>query len=366
MRPPDPDLHRLDTAVHEAIFQQRIVPRRLSRAIPWQRPTAYLLAGQPGAGKTQIKSAVVPFTLKAARDDRPRGGAIEIGSDKLRTFHPGYRELQRADDQTAASYTNADARLWVDEAVDYLVERRANVVLDSTLGKPDVAQSIIERFRDAGYRVEVAFVATPRALSLLGNLHRYQNQTHKKGFGRIVERANHDYAYTGVLETADRIDTGRLADAVHVYRRGGERIYTNHLGADGQWVRPTAMRLALETERSRVRTLEETIEIGAAINALDPPSYDFDPPRPSDEHTPPLTKEHQADLTEIKAMIQPILAPEVREYREPLYTNDRFRATLDAVSRRLDDLLQEIRPEQEAESSHEPTVSQTRNIEHDR
>lgn len=302
MSPLDPDLYRLPSHEHEAIFRQEIILEEgFDRALPWQHPTAYLLGGQPGAGKSHTGKTIAPFTVIDRESGHLHGGAIGFGSDKLRAHHPLYEVLQAIDDQTADFYTDTDARLWVDKTVDYAIEQRLNVVFDSTLSRPEVAQSIIERFHEAGYRVEVAFVAAPEPLSLLGNLQRYSDQAHQKGYGRICERASHDAAYAGVLLVADRIDASRLVDAVHVYRRGGERIYTNHLGTDGQWVRPAATRAAINAERGRVRNANETLQIGTDIYTLGPRLGDA----------------HKRDLAEITSLVQPLLDPELRDASSP-------------------------------------------------
>jgi UDP-N-acetylglucosamine kinase len=294
MSPLDRDRHRLDPVTHEAIFREKIIPRQgFDRAFPWRHPTAYVLGGQPGAGKSRTKSAIVPVTLD--RQGRPhRGAAIEIAADTFRTYHPKYRHLQALDDRTAAAFTDTDARLWVDKAVDYAIERRANVIFDTLLSRPETAEPMTRRFRDAGYRIEVAFVAVPAGLSLLGNLHRYQSIVDQQGFGRLCDRETHDRAYNGVLATAERIDQNRLVDAVHVYRRGGERIYTNHQAADGNWIRPPATVAAIETERSRPRTPVESQELVAQIEHL----------------ARRVDAEHRVELREIIEMTRPLLDPE--------------------------------------------------------
>jgi hypothetical protein len=296
MSPPNLDRYRLDPVAHEEIFRQEIIPEEgFDRSLSWQHPTAYLLGGQPGAGKSQTKSAVVPFTLDKSGGRPVRGGAIDFGSDTLRTYHPEYDRLQVLDDRTAAALTDTDARLWVDKTVDYAIERRANVVFDTTLSRVETAESIIQRFRDADYRVEVTFVAVPEAMSLLGNLQRYQAMVEQKGLGRICERQTHDHAYAGVLETAERIDHRRLADAVHVYRRGGQRLYTNHQTTDGDWVRPPGTVAAIGAERSRLRTPEESRELLAQIDDL----------------AQRMGPQHQESLREITSLARPLLAPEV-------------------------------------------------------
>ena len=155
-------------------------------------------------------------------------------------------------DRSAATYCHADASRWVRMAIDHAVEQRLNVVLSATLGWAEGTQQVLEQFRVGGYRVEGVLVAVHEAHSQLGILQRYQDERAAVGYGRLVPTPVHDAAYTGVLDSADRIDEQYLADAVFVYRRGGgEPLYANQLTDQGLWREPPAARTAMETERAR-------------------------------------------------------------------------------------------------------------------
>ena len=66
-----------------------------------------------------------------------------------------------------------------------------------------------------------------------------------------------------------RIDEQYLADAVFVYRRGGgQPLYANQLTDQGQWREPPAGRTAMETERARPWTGEETTRFRETAESL--------------------------------------------------------------------------------------------------
>ena len=104
-------------------------------------------------------------------------------------------------------------------------------------------------------------IAVPAAMSNQGILSRYHEQVLDRGHGRLTVQANADRAYTGILDLAGAIDNERLADEAGVFRRGeAAPRYRNALGAAGQWQATPALRAAIETERARAWTAQETAD----------------------------------------------------------------------------------------------------------
>jgi predicted ABC-type ATPase len=268
----DPRRYLLSEAESERIFRDEIVPAELEGALGVERPRVIFVAGQPGAGKTRTTQAVVEAM-------ESRGGAVVVNSDFYKPFHPEHRRLMIEDDTTAAPYTSLDGRRWMAKAEAYLIEARANVVIETTMRDPGDFQEPAAMFRRAGYDVEVAVMAVPEPLSRMGILTRYEQQVAASGGGRLTEVANHDAAYRGCVQALRDIDEGYAVDdeghvvrggadaagrreyfvgAVEIWQRGGERVYENRLTENGGWTAPAAARQALEAERSRPFTADET------------------------------------------------------------------------------------------------------------
>ncbi len=248
---PDPRRYLLSDADSDRIFRGQIIPRELAHGVPQTDPVVVFVAGQPGAGKTKTTQMI-----QARLDER--GGAIGINSDFYKPFHPQYARLLREDDRNAAAYTSMDGRRWMAAAEHWAIEHRVDALIETTMRDPGDFAEPARMFRDAGYRVEVAVLAVPEAQSRLGIVHRYHEQVATMGHGRLTLTANHDAAYTGVLQAATDIDHNRTVDAVAVYRRGNIELYANHLRSDGAWNAPPGARRAIEAERHRPWTPEET------------------------------------------------------------------------------------------------------------
>ncbi len=227
----DPNRNKLTKAEHERVFWEKVIPGHVEHndpnlppiALPQDNPVAYLLAGQPGAGKSYCRLALL-------RNIDPKAMPIQVGSDIFRIHHPQYTSLQREDDQTADFYTDIDARQWVNEAISYAVNKRYSVLIDSTLSRPNVAKSWLKVFRDRQYSRQVLCLAVPKALSQLSNLLRYHLICQQQGgHGRICLVDAHDSAYDGVVNTAKFIDAEKAADVTEIRRRHGRTCYANRL-----------------------------------------------------------------------------------------------------------------------------------------
>ncbi len=244
----EPQSRLLSAQESQRRFHERIVPRYLAHGVPQERPVLVIVAGQPGAGKSAVENRVHADL---------GGGTVTIDADDLRPTHPDYVPLALENDRTAAPATHADASRWVEMAKDYCISNRFNVVYSTTMRGAEFAEQDINRFKQAGYRVEVVALAVHEATSRLGVLSRYQQGREDVGFGRYVPDAFQRDAYAGLLSSLDHIDDRHLADAVHIYLRDGTRVYTNELDDNGEWAHPAGSRAAVEEARGRPWNHEE-------------------------------------------------------------------------------------------------------------
>lgn len=174
-----------------------------------------LVGAQPGAGKTRTVG-------RAQKDFR---GAIPVIGDDLRVFHPDYVSVMREDPLRMPEVTAQAAGAWARMSSDYLRERQASVVFETTFRQPDAVVATAKEFRDAGYRVEVRALAVPEAVSRLGVLSRYAEQVRDQGAGRWTPQAFHDVAAEQMPKSLERVIAEGHVDRVLVVDRGGRTLY---------------------------------------------------------------------------------------------------------------------------------------------
>jgi len=269
------------------IFVQRIVPDLLVRPAPRARPVVVFLVGQHGAGKTRVA------TMAAGRLGG-YGGFADLDSDLYKPYHPRYDELIRGDDKLMVAHLGPDSWAWLAQAHDYVRARKINALKPETGQDHLTAARHMRAYREAGFRVEAMILAVPAAMSNQGIIARYHEQVTDRGHGRLPVRANADRAYAGILDLADLIDTGHLADETAVFRRG-EAVprYHNTLNQARQRTATPALRAATEAERSRTWTPAETTDFQITQARL----------------RSELGPEWDARLDEISSRAQPLISP---------------------------------------------------------
>lgn len=204
-----------------------------------------------------------------SREFADKGGIVKIIGDDLRSYLPHYKSLQRADDRTAAFYTDRDSGRLVEMAIADAAQRRVNVLVEGTMRSPEVVAKTLRDFRESGFQTDARALAVSPELSSLGILQRYAAQKESRGVGRMTTTEAHSAALTGMLATLDRIQDERLADRLTLYRRGGEVI--GHLDLTGSPIanEPRAREL-VERERSRPLTPQESQYKQREIERLTP------------------------------------------------------------------------------------------------
>src|SRR5262245_52301245 len=111
----------------KTIIKEKLRDKIRSKEVqPVTSPRLFMLGGQPGAGKSNVRKAIT---------DSPQGrGSVVIDPDELRTYHPKYLDFVRENPGTAAGRVQPDASKWAAELRAAATEARVNIIYDGTLG----------------------------------------------------------------------------------------------------------------------------------------------------------------------------------------------------------------------------------------
>lgn len=260
----------------DLIFEQ-IAQTLLAGAVPQDEPVAIVLSAPPGAGKSVLAQGI-RFTYPD--DARP----VAIDVDAVRGFHPAYQRLRAEHGpQAADDLIQAQARIWFEQAIDHLVERRSHLIVEHGLRDRDVTDRLLAKISEAPrggnpYRIEAALLATPAAISELGILERYQLAHEKTGQGRIVAADLHDERYARLAEVADWLDEDLRVSARAVYQRGSTApVYRSGQQAEQGLNRAASTRAALEEIRAQPWPLEASrsfLTLHASLQARMAPEWE--------------------------------------------------------------------------------------------
>ena len=156
-------------------------------------PTVVFVAGQPGSGAAGVAGAL----QKTMR----RGTAVIDLDEQLATAPDG--------EALVTSLVEKSPR-----------RRRIDFVLHTTLIRGGDVTEPAEAFRAAGYRIEVAIVAVPEALSRMALL---KDHFAAQGMDAGLDR-RHDLGVRNVRALAQRIEQTPLVDVAAVYDRYGKQL----------------------------------------------------------------------------------------------------------------------------------------------
>ncbi|MFI5689926.1 zeta toxin family protein [Streptomyces sp. NPDC051636] len=203
-----------------------------------------------------------------------RGGFADIDSDLYKPYHPQYAQLMAQDDRLMALYTGPDGRAWMRQAQQFVRGedplsggRKLNALVQEIAMDPQFLAATMRQYRAVGTRTEVLALAVSQALSEQGILNRYYEQVRDRRQGRLTVPEKAAASYTGIAVSCEVIAREGLADYAAVYRRG-ESIPRYAASAAELAAEPLALRQALERERNRPWTQEESRDFLAVQQKL--------------------------------------------------------------------------------------------------
>lgn len=239
--------YKLPSSQHNQIYQ-KIESIYFAGKSSVNNPQVIITGGQPGSGKSKL--------ISLSRTQFPDGNVVVINGDALRSYHPMAQKMQQAGDKSFAEKTDADAREWTRQLLQSAVEKKLNIIFESTMREHGPISKTMEKLKDEGYHVTTKVVATHARNSTTGIHDRYETMIASEGHGRWTPEESHNAGYDGMPNTVEYIEKNGLADRMEVYNRDGDIIYENNY-KDGAWERQAEAVEAIKAERDREPTAQE-------------------------------------------------------------------------------------------------------------
>ena len=194
---------------------QKIKNRVTDEISSVQNPTAIVLGGQPGAGKS---------SLYKEADIRFRKNIAHIDIDKFREYHPDAAELNKVP-ETYGQNTNEFAGAVVDRLIDELGEKRFNMIIESSMKSPNAAFQNYDLLNPRGYKLEAQVMATPKEISWQSVQDRYEKEKQEGKLARTVPKDFHDYVVENIVNSLDMIYQSNKMNDIIIYNRDMEVVY---------------------------------------------------------------------------------------------------------------------------------------------
>lgn len=182
-----------------------------------KKPTAILLGGQSGSGKTVI------HRIKAQSFET---GIIIIDGDSFRAQHPRSTELTQQYGKAGVNYTAKFAGQMTEDLIDHLSHLGYNLLIEGTLRTTEVPEKTTRLLKDRGYQVDLALMATKPDLSYLGTLNRYEKMYSENPLkARATNKAHHDMIVEHLIENVAYLQHTNLFSQIEVYDRFKNKLY---------------------------------------------------------------------------------------------------------------------------------------------
>jgi UDP-N-acetylglucosamine kinase len=191
------------------------------------QPQAYLIAGQPGSGKSRL--AEMAATRSLGLGENP----INIDVDQLRRYDPRYASLAAVDPDEAFATTHPIASQWADSIRDHAIHHHLDIVCQGTFKTAANTQYLCHLLRSEGYHVTLMIKLVPMVISLLQIERRYEMQLTghtREAAPRRVGAQAHNIAADAVPSLLDLVASpdlairARLIDSLELYNRTNEKL----------------------------------------------------------------------------------------------------------------------------------------------
>ena len=188
----------------------------ITKAKPTDNPQAFILGGQPGAGKTGLQEIM---------SAKVNGNLIVINGDEFRSLHPDFEYLQTKYGKDSVDYTGAFSGKITENLIKKLKEEKYNVLVEGTLRTAQVPLKTCDDFKKSGYDVTLAVIAVKPQISYISTMFRYEKMLEQEKTPRATSKKNHDFVVERIPENMKEIYESQKFNNILIYNREGECLY---------------------------------------------------------------------------------------------------------------------------------------------
>lgn len=179
--------------------------------ISTDNPKAFVLGGQPGAGKSNL--------IETVRKELSKN-VIVINGDDYRKYHPDYANLQATYGKDSPKHTAEFAGMITEMILDKAIKNKLNVVIEGTFRTAATPIKTLKLFKDNGYNTNVLIQTCHKDISWKSCLERYEKMLAiSKAEARFTDKAHHDIVVNNLAENIKEVQKSGLVDNMKIYSR---------------------------------------------------------------------------------------------------------------------------------------------------
>ena len=183
---------------------------------PVINPKAYMLGGQPGAGKSILNNYIQKIN---------KGNVIIINGDEYRKFHPYFTEIVEKYNIDFPKYTRNFSSQVTEKLIDVLSDEKYNLCIEGTLRTSEVPINTCKLLKSKEYIVELDIMATKGKISYLSTQLRYYKFLSKSMIARATLKEHHDFVLNSICDNLNIIYKSQTFDSIKVFNRLLDSVY---------------------------------------------------------------------------------------------------------------------------------------------
>lgn len=198
-----------------------VVSKEMSRITKYNyhsQPTAILLAGQPGAGKTVLSSMLSTML---------QNDVYLINADEYRRYHPNYQNLYRQYGADSVQMTGAFSGAVTERLIQEASGHKINLIIEGTGRTTEVPHRTAALLMGKGYQVELAVMATRPELSLCSTLLRFYEMNEGGTVPRATAASAHDHVVDVLPDNLDTLINDPVISKISIWNRELNLLYSN-------------------------------------------------------------------------------------------------------------------------------------------
>ncbi|NQK59370.1 recombinase family protein [Streptococcus suis] len=184
-----------------------------------ESPTAFLLGGQPGSGKTSLRSAIFEET---------QGNVIVIDNDTFKQQHPNFDELVKLYEKDVVKHVTPYSNRMTEAIISRLSDQGYNLVIEGTGRTTDVPIQTATMLQSKGYETKIYVMAVPKIESYLGTIERYETMYADDPMtARATPKQAHDIVVKNLPTNLETLHKTGLFSDIRLYNREGVKLYSS-------------------------------------------------------------------------------------------------------------------------------------------